>query len=407
MTGPDPPSPVDPESVPAFRRALMDWYRRHRRDLPWRRRGDPYAIWVAEVMLQQTRVETVIPYYHRWMERFPDVTVLAAAPEEEVLRLWQGLGYYSRARNLHRAAQEVLRWHAGRLPETPKALRSLPGVGEYTAGAVASIAFGQRAPAVDGNVRRVLARLADDPAPSPARMRGWAADLVDPERPGDFNQALMELGSRVCSPSAPACGACPVADHCGARTAGTQAERPAPRRRAPVRTMDVAVAAVVVGAAAGDSAAWSDGGTHVALRRRPSKGLLGGMWELPGQEVSGPEEAEEGARRLAVGIVADLARRRPGSGTAQGSVTEPVPVEAVSHAFSHRRARYHPFLFRVPGAPPPTATDAPRVREAAPSGAAPWTTLHWVGPTELSDYPLPVAQRKVLRAIGVSLPADD
>ncbi|MCA9738487.1 MAG: A/G-specific adenine glycosylase, partial [Gemmatimonadetes bacterium] len=166
------------------------WYDRARRDLPWRRTSDPYRVWVSEVMLQQTRVETVIPYYERWLERFPTVSALATADLDDVLPLWKGLGYYSRARNLHRAAQAVLERHGGEVPAEPDALRALPGVGAYTAGAVASIAFGRPEPLVDGNVRRVLSRWYDLEAPGDREVWALARDLVDPERPGDFNQAL-------------------------------------------------------------------------------------------------------------------------------------------------------------------------------------------------------------------------
>ncbi|HSM59782.1 MAG TPA: A/G-specific adenine glycosylase, partial [Longimicrobiales bacterium] len=217
-----------------LRGALLDHYDRTRRRLPWRGQTDPYRIWVSEVMLQQTRVDTVIPYYRRWMARFPDVDSLATASEDEVLLAWEGLGYYRRARHLHAGAAWVRDRHDGRVPDSVEELRRIPGVGEYTAGAVASIAFGEPAPAVDGNVRRVLARLFDEPAPTRAWLRDRAGHLVDPGRPGDWNQALMDLGAAVCTPRSPSCGACPVARWCAARAAGTQAERPAPAVRRPV-----------------------------------------------------------------------------------------------------------------------------------------------------------------------------
>ncbi len=198
----------------ALRRALLAFYDARRRDLPWRRDPDPYRVWVSEVMLQQTRVDAVVPYYERWLRRFPTLHALATAEPDEVLRAWEGLGYYARARNLHRAARVVRERHAGDVPSEPAALRELPGVGDYTAGAIASIAFGRREPAVDGNVRRVLARLLDVADPPPARLRAVAAALVPAERPGDFNQALMELGALVCTARVPRCADCPVRGVC-------------------------------------------------------------------------------------------------------------------------------------------------------------------------------------------------
>ncbi|MGQ9633077.1 MAG: A/G-specific adenine glycosylase [Bryobacteraceae bacterium] len=211
----------------AFRRRLLEWFDQEARDLPWRHNRDPYRIWISEIMLQQTRVAAVIPYYNRFMERFPDVAALASAEESEVLALWSGLGYYSRARNLLRGARMI--HAAGRFPRTYDDLRSLPGVGEYTAAAVASIAFGEPRAAVDGNVRRVLSRVRCG-AEDPARL---AEKLLDRQRPGDFNQALMELGATVCVSHAPQCAACPVARDCQARKQGRQSEFPVRRPRAP------------------------------------------------------------------------------------------------------------------------------------------------------------------------------
>ena len=210
-------TPITPTVIPAVRSALLGHYDREARPLPWRRDTDPYRVLVSEVMLQQTRVETVTGYYDPWLERFPTVRELARAEEDEVLKAWEGLGYYRRARNLHRAAQMVHDDYAGSLPPTYSGLLTLPGVGEYTAGAVASISFGEVVPAVDGNVRRVLARLYDMADPRPAWLRKTAGDLVDPGRPGDWNQALMELGATVCTPRSPECRGCPIAEWCAAR----------------------------------------------------------------------------------------------------------------------------------------------------------------------------------------------
>ncbi len=267
--------------IPGFRRTLLDHFDRSRRVLPWRSERTPYRVMVSEFMLQQTRVETVIPYYERWLRRFPGWEALAEAGEDEVLREWTGLGYYRRARNLHRTARVVRERFGGELPEEPAALKRLPGVGEYTAGAVASIAFGRAVPAVDGNVRRVLCRLFDMEAPTAGRLREEAARLVDPGRPGDFNEALMELGATVCTPRAPGCGGCPVLGWCGARGAGTVDERPARRPRREVARVGYGVAVVVGG---GPSS------TVTLLRKRPESGLLASMWEFPSIRLSGDEK---------------------------------------------------------------------------------------------------------------------
>ncbi|MCL6545947.1 MAG: A/G-specific adenine glycosylase [Bryobacteraceae bacterium] len=221
-----------------FRRRLMEWFDEKARDLPWRRTRDPYRIWVSEIMLQQTRVAAVIPYYERFLERFPDVRALASAEESEVLALWSGLGYYSRARNLLRAARMI--HESERFPRSYEELRALPGVGVYTAAAIASIAFGEPRAVVDGNVRRVLSRLscgAEDPA-------GLAQRLLDRQRPGDFNQALMELGAEVCQPRSPRCDVCPVERYCQARKQGRQSEFPERRPRPPRQRLRLTLALV-------------------------------------------------------------------------------------------------------------------------------------------------------------------
>ena len=277
-------------------------------------------------MLQQTRVETVIPYYERWLERFPDLRALADADEDDVLRAWEGLGYYSRARNLHGAARMMRERFAGELPTDYATLRELPGVGDYTAGAVASIAFGRVEPAVDGNVKRVLARLHDLEEPAATELRARAAALVDPDRPGDFNQALMELGARVCTPRSPACNDCPIESVCLARARGTVALRPAPRKRPPVPAFDL-VSVVVV-----------DRGGRLLLRQRPEGGLLAGMWEFPSAPLRGDEEPEDQALALA--------RALTGAPLHDATVR---PLEPITHTFTHRRETYHPFRLELSG----------------------------------------------------------
>ncbi len=308
-------------------------------------------------MLQQTRAETVIPYYHRWLARFPDWRSLAAATDDEVLLEWKGLGYYGRARNLHRTAKMVCERFGGRLPEDPRELRSLPGVGEYTAGAVGSIAFGQTVPAVDGNVRRVLSRLLDVGDPTPARLRDEAARLIDPDRPGDFNEALMELGATICTPRSPRCNACPVGDECGALAAGTVAERPLPSARRRVPKVEYAVAVVVaeapgvVGGGASDPR--TPGDPRTLLVKRPPTGLLAGMWEFP-----------------ALAALPDLGL----------TGTPGPPLDPVTHAFTHLRATYRPVIVGV---------------GPAAAVVSPATDHTWAHPDRLDEWALPVAQQKI------------
>ncbi|MDY7091438.1 MAG: A/G-specific adenine glycosylase [Acidobacteriota bacterium] len=269
-------------------RQLLSWYDDHRRDLPWRKNTDPYRVWVSEIMLQQTRVETVIPYYEAFLERFPSVEALARAQQEEVLARWSGLGYYRRARQLHAAAQAVV--ERGGFPENAEGLQELPGIGAYTSAAVASIAFGQAVPVMDGNVERVTSRLLAseaNPKRSAQRRRlvAQAAELLDAERPGDSNQALMELGATVCTPTAPACGRCPLASECRGFASGDPERYPEPRqRRAPVRLFRRV--ALVIEA---EEEPAPQGRELLLLFRRPDDSeVLAGTWELP--SVEGPRE---------------------------------------------------------------------------------------------------------------------
>ena len=256
----------------AIRRRLVEWYVRHQRDLPWRRTRDPYRIWVSEIMLQQTRAQAVIPYYERFLARFPDAASLAAAAEPEVLALWSGLGYYSRARNLQRAAREIVA--AGRFPRDYDAVRALAGVGDYTAAAVSSIAFDLPHAVLDGNVMRVLARLTNDAADIAAtstrrRLRDRAQALLDRRQPGVFNQALMELGATVCLPKVPQCQVCPLAAQCRARIAGTARQLPVKlRRKEPVTIAETLVIA-------------RRGGRLLLWQRDAASSRMAGFWELP------------------------------------------------------------------------------------------------------------------------------
>lgn len=357
---------------------------------------------VSEFMLQQTRVETVAPYYGRWLVRFPDWSTLAAAPLDDVLLEWKGLGYYSRARNLHLTARTVRDRYGGELPADPATLRTLPGVGEYTAGAVASIAFGKPVPAVDGNVRRVLARLLDIAEPTPARLRREAARLLDPSRPGDHNEAMMELGATICTPRAPRCEACPVADWCAALAAGTVAERPARPGRRPVPRVDYATVVAI------------DPAGRVLLVKRPEKGLLAGMWEFPSVEFSSvefssPEVGEVGGNGAPSAVTA-AALKHLATLVGHGRESAPVTRQAdgltrqadgptgpaarlppVRHAFTHLRATYHPVVIPCDPGRTNTRTAPPNTRTARPAT--------WTHPARFDDYALPVAQQKIARLL--------
>ena len=366
---------IDPA---VFRSALLRRFDRHRRPLPWRTDRNPYRVMVSEFMLQQTRAETVIPYYERWLRKFQGWRALAEAPLDDVILAWKGLGYYSRARNLHRTARAVRERYGGELPRDPTELRTLPGVGEYTAGAVASIAFGKAVPAVDGNVRRVLARLLDLPRPTAPRLRREAARLLDPGRPGDHNEAMMELGATVCTPRAPRCDECPVAAWCAALKAGTVAERPARNPRRPVARADYATVVAL------------DPDGRALLVKRPPDGLLAGMWEFPSAELrSAPASPGDDP-----GPVAAALRHLAALGMHGRAATR---LPSVRHAFTHLRATYHPVVVlcdTAKGVPCHGSDGTPR-----PGGAFVPRPIAWARPARLDDYALPVAQQKIGRLV--------
>lgn len=347
---------------PRFRADLLAWYDAGHRDLPWRRTRDPYRVWVSEVMLQQTRVETVVPFYERFLARFPTVASLAAADEEEVLRAWEGLGYYARARHLRAAARAVVA--RGGFPRDVEGLARLPGVGRSTAGAIASIAFGRPSAVLDGNVRRVLCRLAavaEDPRRPAVARRLWALaeELLDRGDPGRYNQALMELGATVCLPRDPACGRCPVARHCRARALGIAADLPVPPPRRVLPHHEVAVGVV-----------WRDG--QVLIARRPPQGLLGGLWEFPGGKRAAGESLEA--------CVAREVREELGVEVAVGE-----RLAVVRHAYTHFRVTVHAFECRYLRGEPRAV------------GCADW---RWVRPEALGAYPMPRANRRILAALA-------
>ena len=343
----------------SIQQALLGHYDRERRQLPWRGESDPYRILVSEVMLQQTRVQTVLSYYDIWLERFPDIDTLADAEIDDVLKVWEGLGYYRRARNLHRAARLIRERPTGEVPGTYAELRALPGVGEYTAGAVASIAFGEPVPAVDGNVRRVLSRLFNERDPRTTWLRKKAADLMDIERPGDWNQALMELGATLCSPRSPRCADCPVSEWCAAREAGTQQERSVTSAKTKPKRRWIVLAVL-------------QAKERVMLERRPDEGLLAGMWSFPEvAECDTCPNTRVDAERSLASVQASVVER----GLVATGCPEALPQ--VEHRFTHLHAIYEPWL--VPVAAP-----------AEGAGRA------WVHPAAPNDLAVPVAQQKVL-----------
>ncbi|WP_339158492.1 A/G-specific adenine glycosylase [Paenibacillus sp. FSL W8-0186] len=314
------------ESRTYFSTELLSWYERSKRDLPWRRHRDPYYIWISEIMLQQTRVDTVIPYFHRFIERFPTIASLAEAPEEDVLKCWEGLGYYSRARNLQAAARQVMERHGGQVPRDKASVAALKGVGPYTTGAILSIAFDQPEPAVDGNVMRVLSRyffIEEDIMKTGTRalMEGLAASLIPAGRAADFNQALMELGALVCTPKAPQCLTCPVMAHCSARLEGAELRLPVKSKAKPPRP-EHRIAALVEGE--------GDREGRVLVRRRPDTGLLARMWELP--HVLAAAKPSEGADLPDGAAMSRLA----GTLAEEGAYVRPEgPFMTAEHIFSH------------------------------------------------------------------------
>jgi len=352
------------QRVRRLRAALLRWYRANRRDLPWRRSRDPYAIWISETMLQQTRVDTVIPYYERFLERFPTVQVLADADEDSVFSAWAGLGYYSRARNLQRAARQITNDHDGELPRDAETLRSLPGIGRYTAGALASIAFDAPEAIVDGNVVRVLTRLhgiRDDTATKPVIDRLWeeAALLAQGESPGDLNQAIMELGAMVCTPRSPACLACPLVRSCDARRVGDAEDLPVKTKKTRQTRFEAVCAALE------RRGKW-------LVTKRPEKGLMAGIWELAGGDLLKDEAPEEGIHRALREHTGLRVKRADRLGDVQ-------------HIFSHRRLRLHVFRCGTPSG---------RIRLAGP------TAHRWVDRDGLAELALGKATHKAIELLG-------
>lgn len=350
---------LPPGSANAVIHQLLPWFSAHGRDLPWRQDRSPYSVWISEAMLQQTRVDTVIAYYQRWMKRFPDVVTLAAAEQGEVLKVWEGLGYYARARNLHRAAKVIVSEHGGRIPSAPDVLLTLPGIGLYTQAAIASLAFGHPLPVLDGNVERVLTRICAIEAPLGDRgvrdgLRTLAGRLMPKNAPGAFNEAMMELGATVCLPRAPRCGECPLASVCRGQKKNPLAY-PVKAKKAKIPTLEV-----------GAAVTWREDGRFL-IARRHEKGLLGGMWEFPG----GKQESGESMPDC---IVREL-QEELGI-----TVQVQTPLTHVRHTYSHFHLSLHVWNCRWQG-------DTPKTLDCA--------DFRWVTLAECRDLPFGKADRQV------------
>jgi len=342
---------------------VMHWFDEHARDLPWRQRRTPYRVWLSEMMLQQTQVETVIPYFRRFVTRFPSVKSLADASLDDVLKLWEGLGYYARARNLHRAAQKVSREMQGRFPRSVDGLMQLPGVGRYSAGAIASLAFGVDAPVLDGNVIRVLCRvfaIKQDPREPQTRQRLWslAESLLPKGHAAKFNEGLMELGATICTPHAPRCDVCPISTMCEAYRLGMQQELPVKRVRKVTPHYDVTAAVLRRNG-------------RILIAQRPLDGMLGGLWEFPGGKRENGESLSEclsREMREELGIDVEVGRQ----------------ITIVKHAYTHFRITLHAFECRlVSGKPQPLGVAA----------------FKWVRFSELDRYAFATTDRKIIVAI--------
>ena len=343
---------------------ILTWYASNQRQLPWRKTRNPYHIWVSEVMLQQTQVETVIPYYRRFLSRFPTVEVLAAAPLDNVLKVWENMGYYARARNLHTAAMEVVKRFGGRVPSTRDELVRLPGIGDYTAGAILSIAFGQPVPAIDANVRRVMVRIyAIDQPIEQSRTQRRIADLTRNLLPGDhpglFNQALMDLGAGICTPRTPQCTVCPVCSSCAASQRNLQDVLPISRKRAPIPHNHVTAGVV------------NDVRGRILVVRRPDKGLLGGLWKFPG----GPQETDETLECCLQKRVLEEAGIRIRVGR---------PIVSVNHAYTHFRITLHAFQC---------------THEAGKPRSLGCTDWQWMTLPQLKDLAFSKADRKIIEVL--------
>jgi A/G-specific adenine glycosylase len=345
-----------PTNLALMRRRLLGWFETNRRDLPWRRTSDPYAIWISETMLQQTQVKTVVPYYEKFLKDFPTIAALDRAPLRQVLRVWSGLGYYRRAANLKRSASELMRRHGGTMPRDYDNLRALPGIGDYTAGAILSIAFQKAYPAVDSNARRVLGRLLN--AAESKQLRAAAEQLISKSNPGNFNQAIMELGATICLPVEPLCSVCPLAAHCRAHSGSGTSKKLAFQKKLTFRNVTWPLAII-------------RRGEKILLRRRADTGLLAGMWELPG-----------GEKRSSDGVLKSLRRHLREIGPIS---VVPLGIGEIRHSITYRRIRSPIFLFDL------------AVNHKIDLRASEW---RWIVPAALDRYPASSMTLKATRVLA-------
>ena len=355
--------PIDEPSLHTLRQRLAEWFDRNQRELPWRTDRNPWHVWLSEVILQQTRVEQGMPYFQAFVARFPTVRHLAEAELDEVLRLWEGLGYYARCRNLHRAAREVMDRFGGQLPTTYEEWLSLPGVGPYTAAAVTSLAFGLPHAVLDGNVIRVLTRLAmiEDPVHTAAArnaLRQLADNLLDERNPGRHNEAMMELGALVCKPRQPDCASCPLHIGCAAAAAGRAEDFPVKKKAAPIPHHHIAVGIL------------RDPAGRIYIQQRAQDSMLGGLWEFPGGKVEPGESPEEACRREV--------EEETGM-----QVAPTAKIAVIDHAYSHFKITLHAFECALTGEPR-SVTEAPHA---------------WIAREEFVDYAFPRANRRILDAL--------
>ncbi|MDY6791330.1 MAG: A/G-specific adenine glycosylase [Thermodesulfobacteriota bacterium] len=347
--------------------ALLNWYEKNKRDLPWRKTKDPYKVWLSEVMLQQTQVKTMIPYYQRWLERLPTIQDLAAASEQEVLKLWEGLGYYNRCHNFQKAAKRVCAEYDGRVPDHPDLFLKLPGVGPYILSAVMSIAFKRALPVVDGNVLRVVTRyieLWDDISKSATKNNVYQMllDLIPKNNPGDFNQAVMELGALVCAPKNPTCSTCPLKRACQAKKKESIDSLPFRPRKKKIPLYKVALAVILKK-------------NKFLIQKRPANGHLAGMWEFPGGKIKADESAEQAITRecheeldVSIKIIGKL--------------------KNVKHAYTHFKIELNIFICRL-------TSSTPQARQSQP--------IRWIGLNEMTQYPFPAANYKFFKELEAVL----
>lgn len=345
----------------SFQKKLLAWFQKNQRPLPWRKTYEPYQVWISEIMLQQTQVKTVLPYFQRWMKALPTIESVAKASEDRVLKLWEGLGYYSRARNIQKAAKIIVKKSEGKFPPEHEAILSLPGIGKYTAGAIASIAFNQDYPVVDGNVIRVVSRLLNfkKNVRQPQHLKfiwKWAGELFPMGHARQYNQALMELGALICKPQAPLCHACPLKKHCSSYQKGNQNNLPYLGRRPVTESIQVALAVI-------------RRGKKVFIQKRPSFGLMPGLWEFPGGKINAHEKPERAVVRE---IQEELGIR----------LKNIRPLTTIDHGYTRFKVRLYCFAADY---------DEGKLKlHSAIRGK-------WISAKTLSHYPFPAANKKLIR----------